>query len=182
MPAGTPLFDRGLMAKRRQRRHQPDANILTRTIAEELVERLSLVNRHFDHVLLIAAEPEHIAARLKETKRIGDITTRLPSTSDDLDLLDGQFDAVLSMTDLQCFNDVPGALIQMRRALKPDGLFLACLFAGNTLAELRQSWLAGEALTTGGVSPGMPANSEPDLICSCIFSCICSYRVLLCSR
>ena len=48
---------------------------------------------------------------------------------------------------------MPGALIQMRRALKPDGLFLACLFAGDTLTELRQSWLAAEALVTGGVSP-----------------------------
>ena len=153
MPAGTPLFDRALMAKRRQRRQQRDANILTRTIAEELVERLSLINRRFDTMLLIAAEPEHIAARLKETKQVGDITTRLPSANDDLDLPAEQFDAVLSLADLQCFNDVPGALIQMRRALKPDGLFLACLFAGDTLNELRQSWLAGEALTTGGVSP-----------------------------
>ena len=153
MPVSTRLFDRGLMAKRRQRRHQPDANILTRTIAEELVERLSLINRRFDHVLLIAAEPEHIAARLRETEQVKDITTRLPSTNDDLDLPTEQFDAVLSVTDLQCFNDVPGALIQMRRALKPDGLFLACLFAGDTLTELRQAWLAGEALTAGGVSP-----------------------------
>ena len=86
MPAGTPLFDRALMAKRRQRRQQRDANILTRTIAEELVERLSLINRRFDHVLLIAAEPEHIAARLRETEQVKDITTRLPSTNDDLDL------------------------------------------------------------------------------------------------
>jgi hypothetical protein len=41
----------------------------------------------------------------------------------------------------------------MRRALRPDGLFLACLLAGDSLTELRQSWLAAEVLTTGGVSP-----------------------------
>ena len=57
------------------------------------------------------------------------------------------------MFDLQTFNDVPGALIQMRRALKPDGLLLACLFAGDTLTELRQSWLAAETVVAGGVSP-----------------------------
>ena len=57
------------------------------------------------------------------------------------------------MLDLQNFNDVPGALIQMRRALKPDGLLLACLFAGDTLSELRQSWLAAESAVTGGASP-----------------------------
>ena len=153
MSDGAPLFDRGLMAERRRRKRQPEPNILTRTIAEELVERLSFVNRQFEHVLLIAAEPQHIAARLLEAGQVKDIVSRTPSASDDLDLLDGQFDAVFSVLDLQGFNDVPGALIQMRRALKPDGLFLACLFAGGTLAELRQSWLAGEALTTGGVSP-----------------------------
>ena len=107
MPAGTPLFDRGLMAERRQRRHQPDANILTRTIAEELVERLSLINRRFDTVLLIAAEPEHIAARLKGTKQVGDITTRLPSISDNLDLPTEQFDAVLSVDAVKIFKPAP---------------------------------------------------------------------------
>ena len=81
------------------------------------------------------------------------MSTRLPSAGDDLDLPEAAIDAVFSILDLQAFNDVPGALIQMRRALKPDGLLLACLFAGDTLTELRQSWLAAEALVTGGVSP-----------------------------
>ncbi len=153
MTNGAPLFDRALMAERRRRKRRPEPNILTRTIAEELVERLSFVNRQFGHVLLISAEPEHIAARLLESGQVEDVVSRLPSENDDLELRDGQFAAVLSVLDLQGFNDVPGALIQMRRALKPDGLFLACLFAGDTLTELRQSWLAGEALTTGGVSP-----------------------------
>ena len=56
---------------------------------------------------------------------------------------------MFSVLDLQSFNDVPGALIQMRRALKPDGFLLACLFAGDTLTELRQSWLAAEAAVIG---------------------------------
>ena len=141
------------MAERRRRRQQQDANILTRTAAEELVERLGVVNRRFEHVLLIAAEPQYISERLRESGQVSDVVCKTPSPGDDLDLLDGQFDAVFSLLDLQGFNDVPGALIQMRRALKPDGLFLACLFAGDTLSELRQSWLAAEALVTGGVSP-----------------------------
>lgn len=141
------------MAERRRRKCGPEANVLTRTIAEELVERLGFVNRRFGNALLIASEPRHIESRLMQAGQIGAITTRKPAASDDLALPEAAFDAVLSVLDLQCFNDVPGALIQMRRALKPDGLFLGCLFAGNTLAELRQSWLAGEALTTGGVSP-----------------------------
>jgi len=153
MAGAPPLFDRALGAARAARRRRTEPNILTRTIAEELVERLAFVNRRFEQVLLIAAEPEAIAARLKEGGQVKEVETRLPSASDDLGLPTERYDAVFSVLDLQTFNDVPGALIQMRRALKPDGLLLACLFAGDTLTELRQSWLAAEAAVAGGVSP-----------------------------
>jgi len=153
MTGATPLFDRALAADRASRKRGAEPNILTRTIAEELVERLAFVNRRFEHVLLIAAEPEAIAERLKEGGQVKQVETRGPSASDDLGLPEARYDAVFSILDLQTFNDVPGALIQMRRALKPDGLLLACLFAGDTLTELRQSWLAAEATVSGGVSP-----------------------------
>jgi len=153
MTGAPPLFDRALAAARASRRGAAAPNILTRTIAEELVERLAFVNRRFEHALLIAAEPDHIAARLKEGGQVKEVETRHPSGSDDLDLAPERYDAVFSVLDLQTFNDVPGALIQMRRALRPDGLLLACLFAGDTLAELRQSWLAAETAVAGGVSP-----------------------------
>lgn len=147
------LFDRALGAARARRKRGPEPNILTRTIAEELVERLAFVNRRFARALLIAAEPEAIAARLTEGGQVDEVETRTPSASDDLGLAAERYDAVFSVLDLQTFNDVPGALIQMRRALTPDGLLMACLFAGDTLAELRQSWLAAEAAVSGGVSP-----------------------------
>jgi len=153
MTGAPPLFDRALAATRTARKRGTEPNILTRTIAEELVERLAFVNRRFERVLLIAAEPEAIAARLKEGGQVKEVDCRLPSADDHLGLGDAQYDAVFSVLDLQTFNDVPGALIQMRRALKPDGLLLACLFAGDTLTELRQSWLAAEAAVAGGVSP-----------------------------
>src|SRR5207237_2866847 len=54
---------------------------------------------------------------------------------------------------LQFVNDLPGALIQIRRALKPDGLFLAALLGGDTLTELRQAFAAAESEIEGGVSP-----------------------------
>jgi SAM-dependent methyltransferase len=57
---------------------------------------------------------------------------------DDLELPQARYDAIFSVLDLQTVNDVPGALIQMRRALKPDGFLLACLFAGDTLMELQK--------------------------------------------
>lgn len=148
-----PLFDRALAATRAARKHGAEPNILTRTIAEELVERLAFVNRRFERVLLIAAEPQAIAERLKEGGQVKEVETMRPAAGDNLGLPQEAYDAVFSVLDLQGFNDVPGALIQMRRALKPDGLLLACLFAGETLTELRQSWLAAEAAVAGGVSP-----------------------------
>lgn len=153
MTGQAPLFDRALLAHRLTRKPKAEPDILTRTIAEELADRLSFVNRTFETVCLIAADPEPIAARLKETGQVKAIEARRPSTDDNLDLPENTFGALFSVLDLNTFNDVPGALIQMRRALKPDGFFLGCLFAGDTLTELRQSWLAAEAAVTGGVTP-----------------------------
>ena len=153
MSGPEPLFDRALALTRAARKRGAEPNILTRTIAEELAERLAFVNRRFTRSLLIAAEPEAIAARLKDGGQVEEVEFRTPSAGDDLGLPLARYDAVFSVLDLQTVNDVPGALIQMRRALKPDGLLLACLFAGDTLTELRQSWLAAEAAVTGGVSP-----------------------------
>ena len=66
---------------------------------------------------------------------------------------DGSLDLVVSALALQFVNDLPGALIQIRRALKPDGLFLAAMLGGDTLTELRQAFAAAEAEIEGGVSP-----------------------------
>lgn len=147
------VFDRALFVRRLARRRKAEPNILTRTIAEELAERLAFVNRRFALACVIAAEPEHVADRLKAGGQVKNIMSLTPSEDDNLRLPPEAFDAVFSVLDLQSANDVPGLLIQMRRALKPDGLLLACLFAGDTLSELRQSWLAAETLLAGGVSP-----------------------------
>ncbi len=64
-----------------------------------------------------------------------------------------KFDLAVSIFSLQAINDLPGALVQIRRALKPDGLFLGALFGGATLTELRQSFAQAESETTGGISP-----------------------------
>jgi SAM-dependent methyltransferase len=63
------------------------------------------------------------------------------------------FDLALSLFSLQAINDLPGAIIQIRRLLKPDGLFLGVLFGGATLNELRQSFIAAESEILGGVNP-----------------------------
>lgn len=153
MAGPPPIFDRALAVRRAARARQSDASILTRSMADELVARLAFVNRRFEQACLIAPEPAAISAALKAGGQVLGVEERMPAPGDDLALPPGRHDAVFSVLDLQSVNDVPGALIQMRRALKPDGLLLGCLFAGETLTELRQSWLAAEAAVTGGVSP-----------------------------
>ncbi|MDP6883623.1 MAG: methyltransferase domain-containing protein, partial [Rhodospirillales bacterium] len=63
------------------------------------------------------------------------------------------FDLVLSCLSLHWVNDLPGALVQVRRALKPDGLFLAAMLGGDSLAELRASFAEAEIAEEGGLSP-----------------------------
>jgi len=70
-----------------------------------------------------------------------------------LPFADNTLDLVVSGLSLQAVNDLPGVLAQVRRALKPDGLFLAALLGGDTLTELRQSFAAAESELEGGVSP-----------------------------
>ncbi len=70
-----------------------------------------------------------------------------------LDAQAGRFDLGLSIFSLQAINDLPGALTQIRRALKPDGLFLGTLLGGATLTELRDSFAAAESESLGGISP-----------------------------
>ena len=62
-------------------------------------------------------------------------------------------DAVISLLALHHVNDIPGTLAQIRRVLRPDGLFLACLLGGETLRELRESFMQAETELLGGVSP-----------------------------
>ncbi|HXW20135.1 MAG TPA: methyltransferase domain-containing protein, partial [Roseiarcus sp.] len=62
-------------------------------------------------------------------------------------------DLIVSLLALQFVNDLPGLLIQIRHALKPDGLFLACVVGGDTLQELRQSLTEAEAEILSGASP-----------------------------
>ena len=148
-----PIFDRALYVERLNRARKAGPDILARSIAEELAERLALITRDFDNACVIAPDPQPIADAIKASGKARAIELRNVPRSDDLDLEPQGFDAIFNILDLHAANDVPGQLSQMHRALKPDGLFLACLFAGNTLAELRQSWLAAEVQLTGGASP-----------------------------
>ena len=79
--------------------------------------------------------------------------TAVVADEEALPFRDGSLDLVVSALALQFVNDLPGTLIQIRRALKPDGLLLAALVGGDTLTELREAFAAAEAEIEGGVSP-----------------------------
>ncbi len=147
------IFDRDLYLARLERTKQNRPDILSTSIATELAERLDPITREFNHACLIAVDPEPIAAAIRATGKVKNLEVLEPTASEILPLTANAFDAIFDILDLHLVNDVPGALIQLRRALIPDGLFMACLFAGQTLNELRQSWLEAEDLVTGGVSP-----------------------------
>ena len=101
MPDSAAVFDRALFASRQRRKRKPEANVLTRTIAEELVERLSFVKRTFPHGLIIAPDPQAIAARLEQTGQFGKITPHGPSADENLGLAPESFDVIISVFDLQ---------------------------------------------------------------------------------
>ncbi len=112
-----------------------------------LHHRLSGVTRRFARGLWVGdALPEAIKGFAQDWNLAG---------FDEKEVLKGDapFDLVVSLFSLQAINDLPGAMIQIRRLLKPDGLFLAALFGGATLNELRQSFTAAESEVLGGASP-----------------------------
>ena len=146
------LFDRQLYLARQRKASAAQAPLLDH-VADDLAERLSVINHQFQNVLLITSVPEPFEAVLKATGKFQNITHAAPNANDALNLPPLAYDAIFSLMDLHCINDVPGYLVQYSAALKPDGLFMSCCFAGETLNELRQSWLAAESETTGGASP-----------------------------
>lgn len=147
------IFDRALYCARLAREKVIGPDILNRTLASELLDRLSLITRTFDRACVIAPDPEATAEALTATGRITVVKAMMPPADEHFGVGDGEFDAIFNIADLHAMNDVPEALVQMQRALVPDGLMLACLFAGETLSELRQSFLAAESQVSGGATP-----------------------------
>ena len=142
-------------------------DFLFRAVAERLADRLSDVRRTFPLALdlgchggefgeivgarggierLVQCDPAPAMAQLAGGLALAGEAEALPFGA-------GKFDLIVSTMSLHWVNDLPGALIQIRRALKPDGLFLAALAGGGTLGELRGALLEAETALAGGASP-----------------------------
>jgi SAM-dependent methyltransferase len=149
------LFDADLLARRRARAARLGlADFLQQAAAEEILDRLAEVNRTFRDAAVITPWPGFWAERL------GALAPRMVAEAETLDLVPGSLDLVVHALGLHWANDPVGQIVQCRRALRPDGLFLGALFGGRTLQELRAALAEAEAEETGGISPRVAPMGE----------------------
>jgi SAM-dependent methyltransferase len=168
MAEGPLIFDRALIRARRRRAFASEpATFLLDRVALDLADRLAAVLRRFELALDLGTPGQAVRTALAGLGSVGTIIAAgaapdiaaahrgrsVVADEEALPFAEGAFDLVVSALALQLVNDLPGVLVQVRRALKPDGLFLAALVGGATLTELRQSFAAAESEIEGGVSP-----------------------------
>ena len=150
------VFDRKLLRLRRARAEKLGlSTFLVERVADDIAERLSAVLRRFELAVDLGTPGDAVRRVLDASGKVGAViaSDALVADQEALPFRDGALDLLVSGLALHAVNDLPGALVQIRRALKPDGLFLAALFGGDTLTELRQSFAAAESDIEGGVSP-----------------------------
>ncbi|AWN41125.1 methyltransferase domain-containing protein [Methylobacterium durans] len=173
MDAPIPLFDTPLGRRRLARaRAGGYADFLLARTIEDLEDRLAAVLRTFSRALDLASPMPAAAQRLAAGGRAGSVLrlAPVPEAADGLLRVVGDpeslpfaaesFDLAVSLLALQHVNDLPGALVQLRRALRPDGLFIGCLLGGRTLTELRQAFAAAESEIEDGISPRIAPFAE----------------------
>ena len=150
----------------------PDAGatFLLDAVSDDLIDRLGSVARHFETAIAMMGVTGRLAGKLAASGKAGAIyrIERVPEAlassrdrtiaglvgdEEALPLRPESVDLIVSPLALTWTNDLPGALVQLRRALKPDGLLLAALAGGGTLNELRFAMTQAEAEITGGASP-----------------------------
>lgn len=169
------MFDRRAWRRHRERAAQQGCtDFLHAEIADRIVDRLGDVGRQFRVALdlgshcgalsralalrpgverLVAVEPAVTFLRQVDGERVAADPELLP-------FAEHSFDLVVSALTLHWVADLPGALVQLRRALKPDGLLLAAMLGGATLAELRTALIEAELAEEGGVSPHVSPTAD----------------------
>lgn len=176
MQDGVDIFDRGIVRSHRDRAAEGFAahDFLLREVGERLSDRLLDIARTFPTALDLGARTggygpitngaggieQVISLDLSEQmlRRVNGAAT--VADAELLPFQDQSFDLVYSNLELHWTNDLPGSLIQIARALKPDGLFLATIFGANTLHELRDVLMTAELELTDGASPRVSPFAE----------------------
>jgi len=170
------IFNQRLLRKRLQRCVSGTGgdNFLMQRVAEDIAARVSLIKRQFplgvvfgDHCGTMAAALEGMANldRLIYINTVAPVNLLSPrlqiiGTEEHLPLANECINLAISPLTLQFLNDLPGALIQLKRALQPDGLFIAAFLGGDSLMELRDSLLCAEIDIRGGASPRVHARVD----------------------
>ena len=163
------IFDQDLVTANRlraRRRLEAGSDFLLEIAAREMAERLTLVERRFDEAVELHGATGLAARAALTTGKIGTlkrVETHAEFFEGDAPGIEAPFETVplepqsvnlvLSPLALHLTNDTPGVLVQIRRALKPDGLFMAAVPGAGTLAELRDVLLSTEVELEGGASP-----------------------------
>ncbi len=164
---GPSIFDRELLRWRQRRAGALGAeSFLIDRVAADLGERIAVVLRRFERVVDLGTPTDAVRRVLAANDNVGTIIAATPHAAwlDDAfprvaadeeaqPFADGSLDLVVSALALQFVNDLPGTLIQIRRALKSDGLLLAAMIGGDSLSELREVFAAAESEIEGGISP-----------------------------
>jgi NADH dehydrogenase [ubiquinone] 1 alpha subcomplex assembly factor 5 len=169
------MFDRPAWRAHRERAARSGfVDFLHAEIAERLVERLEAIDRGFHTVLDLGSHSgalsRHLARRMGTVEIISadpapGFLVKQPGVRVVADLefapwRDRSFDLVISALAVHWAADLPGVLIQLRRALKPDGLLLAAMLGGSSLAELRTALIEAELAEEGGASPRVSPTVE----------------------
>jgi len=151
------IFETPLARQRRTNAlAQPDyPDFLDRLIAEELASRLELIERQFENCLIIGPAAKCFVEQVAKSGKLKQVFDQSSTVfeSEWLPFKDNSLDCIIAPPGLELVNDLPGVLIQINRALKPDGLFLAAMYGGMTLAELRHVWLLADEEQSGGIRP-----------------------------
>lgn len=170
------VFDRRQVRRQRDRAAPllSGHTFLFDEVADRLADRLLDVTRSFPLALDLGCHGGALARVLAGRGGIGRLvqcdlsprmaaaakSTALAADEEALPFAPQTFDLVLSNLSLHWVNDLPGALVQINHALKPDGLLLATMFGGETLIELRRCLLDAEVEREGGVSPRVSPFAE----------------------
>lgn len=168
--AGLRIVDKELLRRRLARAYgfaRPGADFLIEAASADLLERLAVIERHFPVAVVLFGQTRALSAGVVASGKAGAVLAmeRVPAAAriagvpalvgdeERLPLASQSVDLVASVLALHWTNDLPGALAQIRHALRPDGLLLASLLGGGTLMELRQAIAAAEVELTGGAAP-----------------------------
>ena len=154
------IHDRKIARIKRERsfKNNPESKLFFNEYSQDMFERIELINNTFEKGLALGFRNRN----LKKSKNIGHLRLAELGMSQNIDFVcDEEFlpikksslDIIISFFNLHSSNDIPGILFQINQSLKPNGLFIGCLFVGDTLKELRFCLAKAEEEITKGISP-----------------------------